>query len=308
MTKMQRVLATLKGEETDRVPFSSYVHSTVHERTVEKFTKFTLDFYRKFDPDYVKVMYDELYDMPVNYFHVIDIDVWKRFERFDPHIGAFGRQIECLKRIKDEVGADVPVIQTLFSPFYIGYRLAGRRMLEDWKQDADAVRHGIDMIAANTVAFAKAAVAEAGIDGFFFAAVGCEKSWMSEAQYKEMVMPSDLATLETLSKSPICIVHIHSEKDSYFEMLLDYPCNGISWEDKLAGPSVVKARKKTDKCLVGGIDHYMAVQCSPDEIIAQSREVIETTGGRGLILAPGCTFFPGTPDENMLALKTAVGG
>ena len=36
MTKMQRVLATLKQQETDRTPFSVYVHSTVHERTAEK--------------------------------------------------------------------------------------------------------------------------------------------------------------------------------------------------------------------------------------------------------------------------------
>ena len=307
MNKMQRVLATLKGEETDRVPYSSYVHSTVHQRTPQKFAEFTLDFYHKFDPDYVKVMYDDLYDMPVNYFHVITLDVWKKLERFDPHIGAFGRQIESLKRIKDEVGADVPVIQTLFSPFYIGYRLAGRRILEDWKQDPEAVRHGIEMIAANSSAFAQAAVAEAGIDGFFFAAVGCEKGWMSEAQFKEMVMPSDLTMLNTLNKSPICIVHIHSEKDPYFDLLIDYPSNGISWEDRLAGPSVAEARKRTGKCLVGGIDHFLAMECPPAQIVAQGREAIEATGGRGLILAPGCTFFNGTPEANMLALKEAVG-
>jgi len=307
MTKMQRVLATLKSEETDRVPYSIYMHSTVHERTPDKFAKFTMDFYKKYDPDYVKVMFDEMYDMPVNYFHVIDINVWKHFEQFDPHIGTFGRQIEVLKRVKDEAGPDVPVIQTLFSPFYIGYRLAGRRILDDWKQDPEAVKHGIDMIAANTIAFTEAAVAEAGIDGFFYAAVGCEKGWMSESQFKEMVMPSDIKTLETLNKSPICILHIHSEKDSYFDMLLDYPCNGISWEDRLAGPSVAEARKRTDKCLVGGIDHYKALDCSADEIMAQSKESIEATDGRGFILAPGCTFFPGTPDENMFALKSAVG-
>ena len=75
MTKMQRVLATLNKEETDRVPFSAYVHSTVHQRTPEKFARFTLDFYNKYDPDYVKVMYDELYDMPVNFLHVSGVEI-----------------------------------------------------------------------------------------------------------------------------------------------------------------------------------------------------------------------------------------
>ncbi len=307
MTKMQRVLATLNKEETDRVPFSAYVHSTVHQRTPEKFARFTLDFYNKYDPDYVKVMYDELYDMPVNFLHVSGVEVWKLLERFDPHIGAFGRLIESLKRIKDAVGADVPVIQTVLSPFYIAYRLAGRRILEDWKQDPEAVRHGLDTIAANYVRFAESCVKEAGIDGFFYGALGCEKGWMSEAQFKDMVMPSDLAVLNTLSKAPISILHIHSEKDSYFDLLIDYPCGGISWEDRLAGPSVAEAKKRTDKCLVGGIDHYMALKCAPGEIVTQGKEAIQASGGRGLILAPGCTFFDDTPEANMLALKEAVG-
>jgi len=307
MTKMQRVLATLKGQETDRVPFSAYVHSTVHQRTPQKFAEFTMEFFRKYDPDYVKVMYDELYDMPVNFFHVSEVEVWKLLDRFDPHIGAFGRQIESLKRIKDQAGADVPVIQTVFSPFHIAYRLAGRRILEDWKTDPEAVRHGLDMIAANSAAFAEACVAEAGINGFFYGAFGCEKEWMSRDQFKEMVMPSDLAVLNTLSRSPISIVHIHSEKDSYFDLLVDYPCGGISWEDRLAGPSVAEARKRTDKCLVGGIDHYLALKCPPEQIVAQGKEAIQAAGGRGLILAPGCTFFDATPEANMLALKEAVG-
>ena len=51
MTKMQRVLATLKMQVTDRVPFSAYVHSTVHQRTPEKFARFTLDFFKDYDMD-----------------------------------------------------------------------------------------------------------------------------------------------------------------------------------------------------------------------------------------------------------------
>jgi uroporphyrinogen decarboxylase len=243
----------------------------------------------------------------VNFFHVSGVEVWKELDRFDPHIGAFGRQIQSLMQIKDEVGPEVPVIQTVFSPFHIAYRLAGRRILEDWKKDPEAVRHGLDMIAANSAAFAEAAVAEAGIDGFFYGAFGCEKGWMSEDRFKEMVMPSDVAVLEALNKSPICIVHIHSEKDSYFDLLIDYPCNAISWEDRQAGPPVAEARKRTGKCLVGGVDHYLAIKAAPEQIAAQGAEAIQAAGGRGLILAPGCTFFDDTPAANMLALKEAVG-
>jgi uroporphyrinogen decarboxylase len=252
-------------------------------------------------------MYDENYDTPVNYYHVTSLDVWKQLEEFDPHIGAFGRQLQSLRQIKDRVGPDVPVIQTIFSPFHIAQRLAYRRILEDWKEAPETVLQGMDTIADNYIRFAQCCLDEAGIDGFFFGAFGCEKEWMPEEQYREMVMPSDLKVMQALRKAPALFLHIHGEKDAYFELLKSYDCDAISWEDRLAGPSVAEACKRTDKCLVGGIDHYQALTCKPEEIVRQGREAIEATGGRGLILAPGCTFFDDTPAENIAALKDAVG-
>jgi uroporphyrinogen decarboxylase len=165
----------------------------------------------------------------------------------------------------------------------------------------------LNTIAANYIRFADRCLQEAGIDGFFFAAFGCEKSWMDEAQYQEMVKPTDQHVLKTLRHAPILILHIHGEKDTHFDLLKDYDCDAISWEDRLAGPSIGEAREKTDKCFVGGIDHYAALKCTPDEVVWQGREAIEEAKGRGIILAPGCTFFNDTPPENILAMREAVG-
>ncbi len=306
MTKRQRLLATLRGKETDRAPFSAYMHSTVHQRTPELFARFTVDFYRKYDPDYVKVMYDENYDTPVNHYCVGSIDVWRKLERFDPRIGAFGRQLEALKRIRDAVGPEVPVIQTVFSPFHIAQRLATRRILSDWQEDREAVLAGMDAIAVNSARFAEACLEEAGVDGFFYGAYGCESGWMPESQYKEMVMPSDGKVMKALRKARVLILHIHGEKDAYFDLLSEYECDAVSWEDRLAGPPVAEARRRTGRCLVGGIDHYAALKVSPQEIVRQGKEALQAAGGKGIVLAPGCTFFDGTPPENILALKEAV--
>jgi uroporphyrinogen decarboxylase len=122
-----------------------------------------------------------------------------------------------------------------------------------------------------------------------------------------MVKPTDQLVLNTLRHAPILILHIHGEKDTHFDLLKDYDCDAISWEDQLAGPSITEAREKTDKCFVGGIDHVAAVKCTPNEVVRQGREAVENAEGRGIILAPGCTFFNDTPPENILALKAAVG-
>lgn len=307
MTKMERVLATLRKEETDRVPFSVYVHSTVHSRGVDRFVDFTLDFHRRYDPDYIKVMYDDNYDTPVSFQFVREPSDWRALGELDAHLGAFGRQIEVLKRVKDAVGPDVPVIQTVYSPFHIGTRLAAQRILEDLKRDPEAVTQGLSMIAKNMGRFAEASIAEAGVDGFFLGAIGAESAWLSEEQYTTFAAPSDAILLEALRKAKILIVHIHGEEDSYFDLLKAYPCDALSWEDRLAGPSLPEAREKSDRCFVGGVDHLKAATAKPAGIIAEAREAIDATGGRGLILAPGCTLPPDTPPENILAFKEAVG-
>lgn len=306
MTKLKRILKVLNGGTADRVPFSAYMHSTVRDKTPAGFVKFTLDFHKKYEPDYIKVMFDEHYDLPVTYDFVRSLEVWRLLEEYDEHIGALGRQLNALKQIKQAVGPDVPVIQTIFLPFHFGIRLAYKRIPDDLKKDPEAVLYGLDTIAENLIRFGRACLNEAGIDGFFFGAYGCERAWLSEQQYQEFVMPSDTKVVNALRHAPITILHIHGEKNSYFSLLKDYPCKAISWEDRLAGPSISQALAATDKCLVGGIDHHLARSCSPAEIIKQGREAIQATGGKRLILAPGCTFLPDTPSQNILALKQVV--
>lgn len=307
MTRKERILAVLNGLETDRIPFSVYQHSSVHERRVDNFVDYTMKFYKKYDPDYIKVMFDENYDTPVNWQYIQNLEVWKELEEFDPHIGAFGRQLEALKRIRDLSGPDVPVVQTIFSPFHFAHRLTNKRMIDDWKQAPEIVLEGLDIIALNINKFGECCIKEAGIDGFFFGAFGCEKGWMSEAQYKDLVRPSDLKVLNELKKAEILFLHIHGESESFFNLLKDYPCNAISWEDKLAGPTLKEAKEMTDKCLIGGIDHLNARTCSSGDIVMEGRKSIASVNNSGLILAPGCTFPGDTPEENMLAMKTAVG-
>jgi uroporphyrinogen decarboxylase len=306
MTKKERVFAALKKQSTDRVPFSVYQHSSVHDRSVEKFVDYTLAYQKKYDPDYVKVMFDDHYDLPPVYDFVRTKEVWSELEEYDIHLGAFGRQLEALKRIKNAVGEDVPVTQTVYLPFHFGMRLAYRRILEDLKTDEGKVIRGLSVIANNLISFCSACLSEAGIDGFFYAAYGCEKSWLSEELYRRLVMPLDLTVIKALVSAPISILHIHGERDAYFSLLKDYPVSALSWEDRTAGPSLVEALSLTGKCLVGGIDHVRARRCLPQDVIAEGKEAIAVTNGRGLILAPGCTFLAGTPEDNMLALKQAV--
>ena len=306
MTRRQRLFAAVRGEAVDRVPYALWQHSTVHERTAERFTCFTLDYFRKYEPDLVKVMYDQQYDMPVSRHFIGDLRDWRLLEEYEPHTGGFGRQLESLARIREEAGPEVPVVQTIYSPFHLAHKVAGRRILEDWRRDPAAVRQGLDSIAANLRAFAACCLREAGVDGFFFAPIGCEASYMDEAQYVEMIRPADLAVLGALREAPLLILHIHGERQVMFGLLSRYPCDVISWEDRVAGPPLAEARRLTPRCLMGGVDHLAARSLPAEQVVRQGREAVAQAGERGFILAPGCTFPADTPEANLRALQQAV--
>jgi uroporphyrinogen decarboxylase len=305
MTKRERLATAMRGEKPDRVPVSIYQHSTVHDRGVREFTDFTLRFHRQFDPDYVKVMYDEMYDAPVNYQFATDPGVWEILETLDPHHGGFGRYLESLKQIRDAVDHETPVIATVFSPFHVAVRLAWSRLKEDCRTDGERVAKGLATIAGNIESFVKAAAAEAGVDGFFLGCFGCEAEWLGEADYTRIAAPHDRRVLAAMKALPLGVVHAHGEKGAHFGLISGYDCPALSWEDTLAGPSLEAARARTGKCLVGGVDHVAAVKSSATAVYDQARDAIARMGGAGFILAPGCTFLPGTPAENMLALKRA---
>ena len=305
MTKYQRMLKTLRCEKVDRLPWSTYLHSSVHDRGAREFANFTLNFYRRFDPDYVKVMCDENYDNPVNFQYCWDTKLWAHFEPLDPHRGAFGRQLESIKIIKDTVGYDVPVIVTLYSPFHWAIRL-NRDVVKQYQEDPQTVDRGIGTITDSLIAFVKACINEAGADGFFHGLFGCEPCWMTEQEFKDWSIPHDTRVLAAMREAPMVIAHVHGLQKSYFDACEPLDCDALSWEDRTAGPSITEARKKTKKCLVGGIDHEKALYASSDDVYNEAVDAIKQSGGYGLILAPGCTFDPKTPVENVFALKRAV--
>jgi len=288
------------------VPVSIYQHSRARDRGVDEFTAYTLDFRARFDPDYVKVMYDEMYDTPVNYQFATDASVWETLERLDPHKGAFGRYLESLKIVRNSLPADTPIIGTVFTPFpYRGSsRLEkGSRGLPDRRGQAQ------EGLGCNRLELGRLHRRDKGrgpgIDGFLVGAYGAAPEWLAEHDYMELEAPFGRELLAAMKGMPFVMVHEHGEKGSYFNLFSAYNCNALSWEDRVSGPSLGEARGRTSKCLIGGVDHIAAQTYPAEQVYAQARGVIAAIKGAGSILAPGCTFLGGTPAENMLALKKA---
>src|SRR5918997_6606651 len=100
-TKAERVKAVLDGGLADRVPFSLWYHFRREPVDGEGFVRATLDFYRAYDPDLLKVMHDAPYELPVDKPVFENAEEWRRFPVNPPDSGAFGEHLRSLRTIAE---------------------------------------------------------------------------------------------------------------------------------------------------------------------------------------------------------------
>jgi uroporphyrinogen decarboxylase len=70
-----------------------------------------------------------------------------------------------------------------------------------------------------------------------------------------------------------------------------------------------EARGKWKGALAGGINEWDTLAAkSREAVIAEARDAIAQTGGRGFILTAGCVIPVDTPEENIRAVVETVRG
>ena len=326
LTKRERVFAALRGEEVDYVPASAWGHDFLREWTAEGLAEATLDAYRRYDWDFIKVNPRASYyaeDWGCRYQPSGRADAppqtlatavsspadLRSLRPLDPSQGAYGEQLAALRLIRDGLSGEAPFVQTVFSPLAVSSRLAGshepiRRYMEEAPEDLAA---GLAVIAETLAAYARACL-EAGADGIFFAGVEWgSRNYTSAEQYNRFGRPFDLQVLEAVRGARFNILHV-CRSNNMLTDLLDYPVHAFHWATTgTDNPSLTDILSTTDKAVMGGVSHDSTILSNrPEEVAAEARAAVVTTGGRRFLLAPGCSIAPQTPEANLRAMIAAA--
>ncbi len=323
LTKKERVRAALAGEAVDRVPVSLWGHDFLREWEPQELVAATLDAYRPYEWDFIK------FNPRFTYF----AEAWgNRYERpadqrqprlLDPAVhapgdlahlqpvdaqgGVFGEHLTALRLLLAEVGAEVDVVHTIFSPLGVAATLC--RDNEEFRQFAltepAAAHAGLAAITETLARYAEAAL-EVGAAGIFFAPLRwASHETCNEDFYREFGRSYDLQILARVQAAPFNILHV-CRNDNMIDLLLDYPVAALNWADHGEGnPSLSDMRSRTDKALMGGLDQARLHEMSPAQSTDQAREAL-TVGPTGLFLAPGCAISPQTPAATRAAAAAAV--
>lgn len=331
MTKIERIDAALKGEEVDAVPISFWRHFYHQERDPGLLADALLAFQREYEWDFMKVnprasyhvegwgnrysYSDDPHAAPTRVSHVVHnrgdwakigvLDIWAT--------QPLKEQLVLLELVKEGLqDENVYFLQTIFSPLAVAFRLAGHskeRLTQAMEDEAKELHAALEAITETFVNYARASI-DVGASGLFFAATKLASSdMMTTEQYERFGTPYDLRVLEAVRGRPgFNMLHMCGA-NIFFDKLKSYPVDALSWDIFLPGnPSLRQGKEKSGKMVVGGINQNETLEYgTPEQVAAEVEHGIQETGGRGYVIAPGCTF-PTTTKRELLDAAIAARG
>src|SRR6266571_211837 len=326
MNGRKRVEAALAMGVADRPPVGAWGHTYREEWSPADLAAVTIERARRFGWDFVKFQprastFAEAFG---SRYHpsghslrapiliraaVPDLDSWKAVQLTNRQV--LDDQVESIGIVARELGPDVPVIQTVFSPLTVGGYLVGKsqsRVVRELRKHPEIVGPALEKIAEDLAAFSRRSV-EAGAAGIFFAVSGyAGDKVMKEAVYRDLALPYDLAVLGALPREAwfnvlhLCGSHLN------FALARDLPAQAVSWSIHNQGnPSLREGRDIAGRAVMGGLSQRATLVYGPGaKIEAEARAAVGDTDGRGLLLAPGCSVPPRVREANLAAMMSAV--
>lgn len=335
LSKRERIQAALQGEEVDRVPVNLWMHFSAVDQDPRSLAETQTAFVEKYDFDFLKLMpfglygvqdygvkvqiYNQVNHPPVAADYAIhEAKDWERIEPLPAYYGTYGKQVQAAAYAVKLAKGRYPVIQTIFSPLTTARKMAGDRILLDMLETPELFGRALQALTETTIRFVEANL-EAGVDGFFFATQCANTDFMTEDNYRKFGSFYDLQVLRAYQDSAwFRVAHIHGD-NGMFDLINGYPVNCINWHDRWSGPSLKEARKRTDKCLMGGIRELPYYDekggrireailnvGSVDQVEQHILEAVAEVDGRGLIVSPGCVADQLVPEKNIYAVRGAV--
>ena len=329
MTKRERVMAAVRGEEVDKVPASFWGHNHLAERSSKTLVPYLLEQNRKFDWDFIKVnlsytafvepwggkyQFDAEKGPQLKYYPVKKASGLLGLKKLDPTKGMLADQVSVSKGLADAVKGEIPIVHILFSPLSVVARLCGGIALTSTEastvqkfmlENAKELLEGLQTITSTYVAYVREVI-KAGADGIFFATTVWSGDTLTKEQFETFCKPYDTAIYKAAEEegATFNISHLCRENIMLKEMTDGFPIHAISY-DALSprNPSLKEAMSQTDKALCSGLRGATLLNGPVEAVIAEVKAALEETGGRRLILGPDCVIPPGSPDKHLLAIS-----
>ena len=323
MTKKERILAAVRGENCDRQPYAIWTHLPGIDMDPVKLAEKTYEFYKEYDTDLIKTMNNGMYSIEdfgceIDYSGiekggvaklistpVKEPEDWDRIEKPDfADCRALNRELTSLKLLLDKVKEEeVPVIFTVFSPLTTADKLSGGQVLKHIAEGHGEKIHRVLNILTELTEELVRRANDLGADGIYFATQMSSFDITTEEIYREYGTAYDLRVLNA-SKGSCDALHCHGVNIMY-DLLKEYPVDIFNWHAGETSPDFETAAQM-DRCLMGGIVRNDITESNYEAIRSQIEKSYMVMKGRHHILSAGCVIrYPLNPKALAYVKKCA---
>jgi len=288
----ERVGRALQGRDVDRPPFSFWHHFGL--KTAEDHARSTLDFYRKYHTDIVKVMSDFPYPRPAGKWYELKVES-----------NPFPAQIRALELIRSGLNGQTDFVETIFNPFNVAEKLSSPeevRRLKD--QKPQAMLDALDVITQSEIRHARRAL-ETGASGIFLAVANANSAALSREDYVRFSAPFDRRILDAVPGARLNILHLHTDRDQ-LPVFRDFPAAVINYSLHVTGIPIAEVRRDFSMAIMGGLDEVNYRKLGKTEIQAQWKSAAAAAGSK-FLLSPGCSVPNDSTPAELLRLPSAIG-
>lgn len=319
MTRRERVVAALAGEEVDRPAISLWRHFGGIDMTVDGLAEAMVGFQAEYDFDFVKFMPTGTYTIidwgadtvwepndrgirTVRGVPIHEAADWGRLAPLDTSIGVLGMVNDALARTIIAIGRDTPVLQTIFSPLATARKLGGEATLAHMRQSPDAFAAGMAVIETVTSKLIADAISRGG--DLFYVLQSGTADVLTRDEFERWEASFAHRLLATVPADTITVLHSHGDH-LWFDELEVWKVDGLNWHDRVGGPTIRDARSRTSKGLIGGIEAWKDLRSgTPQDIASRVHEALDAAPG--VIVGPGCVIPADAAGHLIAAARRAV--
>lgn len=314
MTKKERVLASIKGQNVDHVPCSFSLHFPPEVAKGKAGVQAHLDFFKSTDADILKIMNENLLPSVGEFKTAEDYTKIPKISLADSYMA---EQIEFTKSILASCEKDAFTLGTLhgitasaihpLEKSGMPYEKTREFLASALRTNPKPVLAAMQRIADGMCELAQAYI-EIGVDAVYYAALGAERKYFTDEEFAAWIAPFDKQIMAAIKKAGgYCFLHTCKDDlnmDRYASYA-DY-FDVVNWGVYDVPFSLEQGRKLfPGKTIMGGLENRsgVLVDGTDGEIEAEVAKVISAFGKDGFILGADCTL---ATEQDMHRLQVAI--
>lgn len=316
MTKKERVMAAIKGEQVDHVPTGFSLHFPKEEAAGEKAVQAHLEFFRKTDTDIIKIMNENL--VP-DAGEIRTPDDWNKIPSYSVKDAFMQRQLDMVKAILDKADPDAFSLGTLHGicassihpiEHRYGYVPVRELVCTHLRENKAPVVEACKRITDGMCQLAQA-YCELGLDGVYYAALGGERHFMTDEEFAEFTEPFDKQIMNAVREAGgvnflhMCKENLNMERYASYSELADV----VNWGVYETNFSLEEGRKLfPGTAVMGGLANRTGVMVdgTEEELKEEAKKIIRDYGKTGFILGADCTLPTEISYERIKAIVDAA--